>query len=224
MKCVICGNNIKEGLQECPICGSKQLSNPIYNTQQYDELQTQIQQTQAIDVEQINRKLQEQQMQYQQPIPQQFQQVPYQQPVQQQYQSNYQQMYQNVYQQPMFVPNPAPIPVVQKKSSFDIISTIVGCIGIFFAYGVITIISDGINEFIIENFSDPKYADFVSNPFSVAFSMTWVLFVPSIIGLIFGLKGRKITKNGLNTFGVISNSIVLAVGAVSLFYIYNYLS
>ena len=42
MRCIVCGNNIKDNLLECPICGSKQLGTPVYNTQQYTDLQHQI--------------------------------------------------------------------------------------------------------------------------------------------------------------------------------------
>ena len=215
MKCVICGNNIKEGLQECPICGSKQLTNPIYNTQQYDELQTQIQQTQAIDVEQINKRLQEQQFQYQQTIPQQ-----YQAPIQQ----NYYQPVNGQYQQSTFIPQQPQMMVKQKKSSKDIVSLISGIIGIYYLFNLIIVINGGINTFISENFSSPEYAEIVSKPLTLSLCMTWPLFLAPIFGLTFGFMGRKDSINKLNTFGIISGFVILAAGFVSTFYIYNYLS
>ena len=42
MRCIVCGNNIKDNSLECPVCGTKQLGIPVYNTQQYTDLQHQI--------------------------------------------------------------------------------------------------------------------------------------------------------------------------------------
>lgn len=203
MKCIVCGNDIKDGLLECPICGSQQLSTPIYNTQQFTNIQHQINNMH------LNNN-------YQQPT---------------QIDNNYYgpNQPQPMVQQPMFsnssgyinpVQNSYPVNPTKKK---DVACLIINGFGAYYVLCIFSIIMTGINEFIEKNLSDPKYAEVLNNNGALTACITWPLFLLPIISLILSLSSRKIVKNKLNSIGLISSVVILSIGVISFCYIYTQL-
>ena len=210
MRCIVCGNEIKENSLECTICGSKQLGTPIYNTQQFTDLQHQINNMHINN----NPETEVQNNYYgvNQPQPM-VQQPMMQQPVQ-----------QNNYYQPTGYINPMqngysikPNPTKGK----DIAGLILSGFGIYYSLCVFSVVSSGIKEFIEKNLSDPKYAEILESKEAITGCITWPLFLVPIVSLLIIMSARKISKNTINTLSLIFSIITLVVGIVSSFYIYN---
>ena len=217
MRCIVCGNEIKDNSLECPICGSKQLGTPIYNTQQFTDLQHQINNMHINNNQQVeNNNLNNNYYGPNQPQPM-VQQPMMQQPVQQYVQ-------QPTYSQPVGYINPIqngypykPNPTKGK----DIASVVLSAFGAYYSLCVYAVISKGLNEFISENLSDPKYAEVLESKAALTGCITWPLFLLPIISLILVLSARKTAKTKLNTIGLVASIIILGIGVISSCYIYN---
>lgn len=219
MKCIVCGNEIKENSLECPICGSKQLGTPIYNTQQFTDLQHQINNmhisnSQKVDTN-MNSNVNNNYYGPSQPQPM-VQQPMMQQPVQQVQQNNYYQPtgyinpIQNGYS---YKPNPT--------KGKDIAVLVLSGFGAYYALCVYAVISTGLQEFVNKNLSDPRYAEVIENKAALAGCITWPLFLLPIISLIIVSSARKKEKTTMNTIGLVASIIILAIGVISSCYIYN---
>jgi len=215
MKCIVCGNEIKDNSLECPICGSKQLGTPIYNTQQFTDLQHQINNMHVSNPQQVDTNINNNY--YGPSQPQSLVQQPMmQQPVQQVQQNNYYQPtgyinpIQNGYP---YKPNPT--------RGKDIASIVLSGFGAYYALCVYAVISTGLQDFINKNLSDPKYAEILESKSTLTGCITWPLFLLPIITLLIVLSSRKTAKTTMNTIGLVASIIILAIGVISSCYIYN---
>ena len=198
MKCIVCGNDIKENLNECPICGSQQMGAPVYNTQQYSNLQHQINNMH------INNN--QQPVSQPQPVVQPQPISSYQQPI---YSSQY--MYSNQYTKP--------------TTGRDVISLLANLCGFFWSACTLLIIASGIDEFrakLIEELSkNDQYKDMANNPKSMTLYITCLIFIPGIIAFLTSFSSRTVKKTTLNTFNFLASILVLAVAVFSTWYLYN---
>lgn len=217
MRCIVCGNEIKDNSLECPICGSKQLGTPIYNTQQFTDLQHQINNMHINNTQQVDTNTNNnvnnnyygpnqpqpmvQQPMYGQPT---YNQPTYSQPV------GYINPIQNGYP---FKPNPT--------KGKDIASLVLSGFGAYYSLCVFSVITTGLNEFISKNLSDPKYAEVLESKAALTGCITWPLFLIPIINLIIILSVRKTEKTKMNTIALVATLVILAIGVVSSCYIYN---
>lgn len=199
MKCIVCGNDIKEGLTDCPICGSKQMGAPIYNTQQYSNLQHQINNMHVNNNEQVSTP--NNYYGYNQPRPMQQQPFSGVKPVYSSYVQNY-----------------------KSTSGRDIIGLLSNIFGLMYSFSVLFTIFVRMDEFretMTETLTAQGYGDLLNNHAYIAFSATFVLFIAGAISFFTSLSSRSVRKTTLNTCNFIISLLVIGVGVFGAWFFYN---
>lgn len=138
------------------------------------------------------------------------------------YTSNNQYNYNNDYQNINYNQGYNTFIPVKKRSSLDKLGLACSIFNIYYLFSLCSIyFSYGLENFIKENFDKPEYKEILENNFAFSLSINWIVFLISILGIIFGICGRKKEKNKMNMYNIISNSITLVLGIASFIYVFN---
>lgn len=94
----------------------------------------------------------------------------------------------------------------------SIASMILGIISIIWSFMMLLSLEQSVETLIVEMYYNQLVAYFIG--YYIGFTL--FSLVPSIVGLILGIKGNKATKNGKALAGVITSSISLLICIISL--------
>lgn len=212
--CNMCGNKVNDNVNICPICGNHNLTIDNQASQQLINNGMHYNHQNAAYSQQNNINVQQQYNPQQNVYNNMNQGYNPQQNVYNNMNQGYnQQMNNQLYQ-----------PVQSNTKTSDKVGAVISTIGIYYSLNILLVLHRGLEIFINEQLSDPKYAEMRNDPGVMAFSITWVALFAGIISLIIGLKNKKYYKNKVNLFNIIGGLASLIVAVGSMMYIYNYLS